>query len=289
MPALGHILFFRGDWLYFIFGLLTTVCFLAALQMWLARHSPLPFWQFLSLCTCSFVIYQFEFPGYPDILAFLFFLLVISDQFTQRSKVAALTLALVTHEASMFVGIVLAWRYLKRRYLVSYMLLLGFYGFVWLTAFGFSVDKLLSSHNLDGLSGIQWLFKNPRAEALGIFVAFKGVWLLIILAVLLDIWQRQWERGLFVSLVCSMGVGLTFLAVDTSRMVGWAFPGALVSLEAIRERLAPRTTSRVLSAVFCVNLVVPSFYVGLKVGGVVQRGIYSWVHQLMSAAGLHIF
>jgi len=284
MPATAHVLFFRGGWLYFAFGLLATACFLAVVQIWFRVHAPLPFWQFISLCTSSFVISQFQSPGYPDILTFTFLALVMSRGFSQESKTALLVLALATHEGSLFIGTVLAWRFLDRRHFASYMLLLFLYGLIWLAGSCFQIETLLSSHHVRGMSSIQWVIQNPKAELLGLFVSFKVVWVLPALSVYIGIKRRQWRNVVFVSLCGCVAVLMTFLGVDTSRMAGWAFPAVFISLQTIHSHLAPRQASRLLSSVFLANLLIPSFRVGLNSGIVVRGGGYSYLYDLIMSA-----
>jgi hypothetical protein len=66
-------------------------------------------------------------------------------------------------------------------------------------------------------------------------MAFKIFWILPLLAVIIDSRERQWGRVIFIGLGSTTGVLLAFLAADTSRMVGWAFPAILMSLETIRS------------------------------------------------------
>jgi hypothetical protein len=159
----------------------------------------------------------------------------MSPGFSQRSKTSFLVLALITHEASLFIGSLLAWRFLNKKHFTFYLMALALYASVWLVGFRVSLESLLSSHNVDGMSGVEWVFQNPKAAALGIFMAFKILWILPLLAVIIDSRERQWGRVIFIGLGSTTGVLLAFLAADTSRMVGWAFPAILMSLETIRS------------------------------------------------------
>ena len=100
MPAIAYILHLRGFWPYYIFFIFLTIIFIALLYSWNEASAQLKFWQFVSLCTSSFVIYQFEIPGYSDILVFIFFILVMRGGFSSKAKLSLLILALITHESS---------------------------------------------------------------------------------------------------------------------------------------------------------------------------------------------
>jgi len=174
----------------------------------------------------------------------------MSPGFSQRSKTSFLVLALITHEATLFIGSLLAWRFLNKKHFTFYLMALALYAIFWLVGFRVSLESLLSSHNVDGMSGVEWVFQNPKAAALGSFMAFQIFWILPLLAVIIDSRERQWGRVIFIGLGSTTGVLLAFLAVDTSRMVGWAFPAILMSLETIQKHLPPRKASRLLTVLF---------------------------------------
>ena len=140
MPAFANVLFFRGNWLYYIFSIILAIIFIALLYSWMKSNSPIPLWQFVSLCTSSFVIYQFQTPGYPDILVFICFILVMQDLTSQESKLSLLILALVAYESSLFVGVILAWRYLQRKGFFIYILALIGYVIIWYASAGFDPE-----------------------------------------------------------------------------------------------------------------------------------------------------
>ena len=279
MPVFAHVLFFRGGWLYFIFSHIVTVFFLVILRSYLKNEGvTLPFWQFLSLCTSSFVIFQFQSPGYSDVLAFGLLVLVMSKGFTLTSKLSLLVFALLTHEASLFIGVVLAWRYLNKKYLLAYLLVLLTYGFVWLAGYGFQVENLLTSHSSAGMSSVQWVFQNLKQEFIGLFISFKALWLLPVVALYIDIKRKYWKNVLFLGLCLFIAVLMTFLGIDTSRMTGWAFPMILVSLQVIYTYFEPRVVSRFLSVVFLINILIPSFYIGLNSWISFRHGLYRYFY-----------
>ena len=285
MPATAHVLFFRGGWLYYAFGVLVVAVLLGLVYNWLRTHAPLPWWQFVSLCTCSFAIFQFQVPGYPDVLAFACFVVVMTDGFSQPSKLALLVLALLTHEGAAVMGLLLAYRYLDRRLFALFLGTLMLYGLIWMGSAHFDLGSLLSSNNVAGLSGFEWVIQHPTNEILGLFFGFKATWLLVAVAAVMSIHEREWEDASF--LICSVCIGIfmTFLGVDTSRLVGFAFPMVLVAIPIIRRHLAPRSARRLLSGVLLLNLLIPSFYLGLNTELWVQRGLYGFLYSLVISAG----
>jgi hypothetical protein len=283
MPAMAYLLFLSGNKPYFVFGFLITVVFIALLHGWLRKEAPLPFIGLLSLCTSSFVIYQFQAPGYPDILVFCFLLGVMFANLSEDSKFVLLVLALLTHEASLFVGLPLAWRFLDRRRRVEYLSVVVLYGFVWLAASRFRLVQVLGSHNVQDMSGIEWVLQNPWLEVAGIFFAFKALWLLPIVAIALAAKQGESTDSAFILICIAAAIVLTTVGVDCSRMAGYGFPAILMSLKLIMASPRPRWTDRALSGLFVVNLLIPSYRVGLNAGIRTKRGLYRVIHELITS------
>jgi hypothetical protein len=281
MPAMAHILFFRGNWLYYVFSNLIFLLFLSVLYSWLRNHTGVKPWHFLSLSTCSFVIFQYQFPGYPDALVYTFFVLVMIPAFTQKSKLCFLLLALVAHETSLFMGSILACRYLDLGYRLRFLTALILYGVIWVTAYDFNIRAVFENHHARGMSGIDWVFLAPRAELLGVFIAFKAIWLLLILAIILAMRYQSYRDAMFIAGCVGVGVLMTFLGVDTSRHMGVAFPGVLVALETIRSHMPRQAATRTLSSIFAANLLIPSFYIGLNTGIVLRPGLYKHLYFIL--------
>ena len=274
MPAIAYFLFLRGDVPYLVFGFLITVVFVAMLRSWLETEAPVSFLGLLSLCTSSFVIYQLQAPGYPDILVFCFLLGVMFATLSQGSKLVLLVLALLTHEASLFIGLPLAWRYLDRRHRLSYIAVVGLYGLLWLAASRFRLAAILGSHDVEGLSGIEWVLQNPWLEIAGIFFAFKALWLLPVVAIGVSLKRGSSSDVVFIMLCIAAMLVLTTVGVDCSRMAGYAFPAILIALRAILSSPRSPWTGRALAGLFALNLLIPSCSVGLNVGVGTRPGLY---------------
>lgn len=282
MPAVAYLLFFRGYALYFVFSFIITVIFIAVLYSWVNKNASLPFWQFFSLCTSSFVIFQFQVPGYPDILVFLFFLLVMSENTDQASKLSLLLLSLLTHEASFLIGIILAWRYLGRNEKLVYGFALLFYGMIWLLVSNLNIYDIFASHTVSGMSGLEWVVSNLPLELLGIFSSYKMIWVIFVWAIIVGIQTEMWGDVKFILANIGTGILMTILAVDTSRIMGFAFPGLLISLSVLKNKISTGFSKRVLATIYLSNLFLPSIYVSLNVGPVMLSGLYKSYYSFIS-------
>jgi hypothetical protein len=223
------------------------------------------------------------------------FILVMGKSISQPAKFALLVLALLAHEGSLFVGLLLACRYLDRRRGISYLVVLGIYAAAWLASYGGNPGSLLAAHTVQGRSAVGWIVRHPMRELLGLLVAFKALWVLPVMAAAIEFRRRAWKSAGFI--VCCLGAGvlMTLLGVDTSRLAGFAFPAILVSLPILCRRYGPDKAPAFLSMVFLVNLLIPSVYVGVNTGAVVRSGLYAylflalvWVRDLMMFVCGHV-
>jgi hypothetical protein len=285
MPVMAYFLFLRGTWLYYIFSAILTVVFIALLLSWNRKRGGLAFWQFISLCTSSFVLFQFQYPGYSDILVFILFLLVMRDDFSEQSKLSFLILALLAYETSFIVGVILAWRYLGRKGQVIYLALLVLYGILWVSLAGRGGMAILFSHNVSNKSGLMWLYFHPLRELFGVFIAFKLTWLLIAAAVIVAWRSRAFQEMTFILAIVGAGLVITFLAVDTSRLMGFAFPALLCALTVLGGALSGKGSARLLSAVWILNLLIPSVYMGMNTGINTWPGLYGWLYHTVIGRG----
>ncbi|HXV82205.1 MAG TPA: hypothetical protein VEG60_20225, partial [Candidatus Binatia bacterium] len=166
---------------------------------------------------------------------------------------------------------------------LSYFVAAGLYGVIWLMAYGFNVQKIFGEHNnIYGMSAQDWLFIAPLAEVLGVFIAFKAVWWLLILAIVLALRRHLYRDAIFIAGCVFAGLFITFLGVDTSRHMGVAFPGVLVALETIGKHMPQSAANRTLSIVFSANMIIPSFYVGLNMWIVLRPGLYKSLYSIFA-------
>lgn len=281
MPVIAYIFHLRGFWPYYIFFMFLTIGFIALLHTWNEESAHLNFWQFVSLCTSSFVIFQFEIPGYPDILVFIFFILVMDSRLTSQAKLSLLIFALLTHESSALIALVLAWRYLQRKDFITYIGIVIVYGFLWFAASGFGVNPILASHAIAGQSGLTWLIQAPLQEIIGILIAFKALWILLIFGTVLALRHKLFADAVLIIGCIAAALVMTAMGVDTSRLMGYAFPGLLVAISIIKS-IPSKISKQVFSIIFLANLGIPSFNSVLSSGIALPPGLYELLYYLLA-------
>jgi len=176
----------------------------------------------------------------------------------------------------------LAWRYLGRNEKLVYGFALLFYDVIWLLASGLSIYDIFASHNVSGMSGLEWVISNLSLELFGIFLSYKMIWIIIVWAIIVGIQSEMWEDVKFILANIGTGILMTILAVDTSRIMGFAFPGLLISLSVLKNKISTDFSKRVLAIIYLFNLFLPSIYVGLNSGAIMPFGLYKSYYSFIS-------
>lgn len=268
MPAIAHLLQFKGVMFYHIFSLLVTFSFIVLLQIFfLYKNITLTILEYVSIATSGFIITQFQSPGYTEPLAYLLILLFLFSDMDELSRVAVFALAIFAHEVSILLLLMISAVYFSKREIGWIVMIGSLYGFLWLFSFGFDVERMISVRNVGSLSTLEWIIEFPHRELLGIFFSFKIHWLFILLVVV----KAKKERR-NVLLLLLPGLVLTLLAVDTSRLVGYSFVALLTAIVYIKQQSL--LNQRQFNVLCGLNLCLPPVYVGLNSGVVYFDGLY---------------
>lgn len=88
---------------------------------------------------------------------------------------------------------------------------------------------------------------------------------------------------IFMLACAAAGILMTVFGVDTSRLMGFAFPGFLVALAVVTKYLEQGKAKRLLIPLFIVNLLLPSFNIGLNSGIEFFPGLYQFLYGWMAS------
>lgn len=280
LPALAHLLFFRGYGFYFVFSLFWIFALICALLFWLSQNRmKLPFWELLSLATTSFILFQFMGPGYPDVLIGIFVLLALALPLSERGLLSLFILSLVSHEGSIFIWAGLVFLFIRRIAWQKFIAILLLYIFMRFLGTGFDFEAIFLPRVIGEMTTGEWLKYNPDKLLLGIFFAFKLGWIIIALGIYQWIQKREWKTLVSVCVFLGIGGVLAIYGIDTSRLVGWVFPALLFAWKEMESPLSP-SLNRVSHFAKALNLLVPPVYVGLN-GIVLLPGLYKLIYGTM--------
>ncbi len=281
VPFIANMLFCRGYLLYNLFSVVLIVATIFFLKRWFTEKNikitPL---NFLSVLTSSFMIFHFQYTGYVDILVFLLFIILTTYTFDVRTKLAVLTLALLTHEASIFIiipYIIFMVPKAEKKYCISLLIL---YLFTYTLFSKTSLPSLYEHHAvISGASSMAYLSNNISRAVWGILIAYKLLWCYIFMAL-----YRAWRSGaLFEMMKVFFFIFAPFIMlnmVDTSRLIGYGFLGLLFSLSYLHQKKVLDLAKN--NMMFLGNLLIPSFYCGLNTGIVFPIGLYGGIVWLLT-------
>lgn len=285
--AIAYFLQLRGRLLYFVFSTFCAYLVVVfSIVLGQARHghetSAKPLAQgmlllrYLSLATSSYIIYDFQLPGYADNVVFLLLALNALLPLSTQARLSCVALTVATHEASLAVltPVILFW--CSRSVQRGASVILFLYLLIWFGMSRFSPHGMMGAHAVIGGKAIrEWVVDEPGRLLMGVFLAYKLLWLLPLLAVS---WCCRCLRlfewiGIFAVLLAPALV--VFVAVDTSRLMGYGFLGILACLALLDQQELSLTRRRILHGLFLANLAVPSVYCGLNTGIMTFPGAYS--------------
>jgi hypothetical protein len=108
----------------------------------------------------------------------------------------------------------------------------------------------------------QGIFRNfeviePRIY-LGIFMGFRLLWFVPLYVLFRKTKDRQYRTSALIGLILIGTLAQLVFAADTTRLMGLAFLGLIVSVVHLRTYVAEEHFKRAISALFFVNLLLPN-------------------------------
>jgi hypothetical protein len=272
-PWLAEILGFRGDTAYLVFSMALHVLFLYLVWIYLFDRRrtgpslPAQTLLMLSLGTCSFVLFGYQFPGYGDVSAFIAFMLLVLLPLDELAGGILVVVALAATEASSWVLVPLLLLAAPRALRWRGLALVALYWLIWIAAMRFDVVAIVATHTTLGQkSGFTMLRSAGWLLPLGILFAYKLWWLLLVP-------MAAAARAVRWPALAILGAAFLMLPLmDTSRLIGWGFLGLLMLT---RATFAARPRApRLFYVVAALNVLLPSVYIGTNIGCTVPPGLY---------------
>ncbi len=284
MPALANSFQLRGA-LYWGFSLLCTIGLLAlvmyCIDQWSGsvsgtRRDRVPHGSsslsrtlvLVSMCTSSFIMSNFIWPGYPEQLAYALILVAASAPMTRLARLAIVALALLAHEATAFALTPIIVICFPRGERLRALSIIGIYGLLWLLSAsltGTTLTEILTTHQILGSqaqrSVLSMIHDHPGRFALGVALGHKLAWLAVGFA-FFSLWRQGRRADARALLVLTLVPLLALLvAWDTSRMTGLGFLGVVFSIALLLQ--SGLLQRRVVLFVALLNLLTPSYNIML--------------------------
>lgn len=227
---------------------------------------------FFSFLTSSFFSFQFQFPGYVDVLFLLFGAILMFWVTSEVGIITLIVLSLCVHENALFLlAPMLLYRKFKHVRSLGWCILI-LYGLFWFFSAKFSLRGLfLAQTEIGSKTALQYFTEAPQLAIWGIFYAYKLFWVLLLIGLASTLSRKESYTDIAVLL---MPLVTLPVAVDTSRLAGIGYLGILILLFKILGQDQIKL-NRGVFILACINLTIPPFYVGLNTGFIRFNGIYS--------------
>ena len=273
IPSTAFFLQLKGPILYHAFSLLVTFCLVFfTLLFFEVQNVPVSFLEKVSIASTSFIITQFQSPGYTEQAALLIAVIVVIIPMGTVPRIAAVSLAMFAHEVSVILFVVIAILYFTREEKAWTGVVILVYAALWLMSFGFDIGRLEQVRTVGGISGFGWLTLHPLRELSGIAFSYKLLWVALFAALFRH--SAEMKRLLLFLLP---GIFATLFGVDTSRLMAFSFLAFLFAVVYVKRHAL--ISERNLHLLLGLNLCLPSIYIGLNSGLVYFDGIYQLLYR----------
>ncbi|MGA2265492.1 MAG: hypothetical protein ABSH10_03565 [Phycisphaerae bacterium] len=308
-PALAYLLQMKGLPLYYVFSLACTFGLIFLTLLFLEIHvrggpghtglAPAlkpSLWGgsgiwILSLATSSFIMFDFQSPGYVEHLFYILTLLAVCVPMTTGGLLAVVALSLAAHEISVLTLVPLVLLAFPKQVRWKALCVVALYFLMWLMSLGFNVKAALMTHNivvnqafLDTPSVIQSLTSHPLRILSGIFFAYKLWWVLAVVAAWMLYKEGKTRMVRFILGAILLPLVILPIAYDTSRLASMGFLGVLLAACYLVRRYRQTSWPRWLQVLLLLNIAIPSFYADLYRGLHLPWGLYRVVVELVKAS-----
>ncbi len=271
-PLLGYILYLRGPSFKFLM-LFVLAVFFGLIYFFSRKKSFSPtealgITMLLVFSTLAF--YQLYFPAYTDPTSFLLILLFMNFYRNIKTATLLLMLLLFNHENTIFLfpfffllmmnGDMKSGNFTKT---ILAFLIAGIPYIIY--------RKIISSHAEVNFTfsyyfdagNMKWTREHVLPHLLqGIFQAFRLAWILPIIAIGVDIYEKRYKEILLMCTVFFFVLLQLVIAWDISRLVGFSFPVILIAASRLHAFLGTKKFLLIVYSIFILNFFVPAYCIG---------------------------
>lgn len=271
-PAIAHLLFLRGK-LFIFFPLLVSLIFVSTIYVVCRKrfnlNANLSFITASIICFSTPLLFLLHFQGYVDVFSYFFiFLCLISKRFIFQSLFFAL--AILNHESSIFAFPFLVFRPWENSKINKvFFVRLGCYLLslapmilyrIFLSQY---TEVALNSSFYLSLKHVKFCLTSiAQLAPIGIFESFRLFWFIPLVTVIFLFKNDRKLNAYWYILVFACSISQLFIAHDTSRVLGLAFPIFIFSIRDLSSFFTNEKLEKMLFIIFFLNFLVPVYYVG---------------------------
>jgi hypothetical protein len=280
IPGLANLYHLDGFLYTLLFWAIVLFTALATRVYFLRKDITLSILQEVSFLTVGVFVASFQLPGYPEIAVLLLALIALieieNDGLFTAKQLAAFSLALMAHEACaviMFVPMIL-FLFGRKSWIPSGIVTL-IYGVAVLTNFSYNISVPLGIQTtVSDIPSTYYFWRSPSNVLIAALFTFKALWVIIVVAIF-HLLRNNLRIACFVLFGIALALASTYIAVDYSRLIGFATIPMIVCFVEARRRIS----LRIFNTIIAINILIPSFYVSYEGIGTF-KGLYYEVYSL---------
>jgi hypothetical protein len=308
-PAIAHFMHLHGYMAYYAFSLILTFALIFMVVAFLesripadktpgvdqpSLNAPVRWLIYLSLMTSSFILVDFQWPGYSDSLSFILILLLALVPMNSQARLATVALCVLNHEgiALALVPLIL-FSFPREERLPAFMVIGLFYGFM-VASHGFSLLNWFRGQGavLDD-TGSVWarVIQEPGVFLAGLFFTYKLFWFFLLL-IIWTLWHRHDRLALMgLGVITISPVALTLFAWDTTRVAGFGWLGLVIALGLFMKKLSKlhRRYQYAAVSLVCLNVLIPSYNVVIEYTDTLSSYPYPGLYRFFNSVVRHLW
>lgn len=244
------------------------------------RNVYLSNFQCVSIFSSGLIIHYFHMLGSrPECFVFLFALLSLMLPLSKYGRATLIVLMFSTHEAAaLCISMpLILFVFPKNERNMSFIIIVMYF-LLWLLNFQFDVRKAIEAQALiSNKFAYEGITETPLRIIGGIFFSYKILWCFIPVALYYFIKNREYVSVYKVLFAVLFPVFQIFLAYDTSRLISFGYLGIICAV-IYSYCYMPR---KYFNLALSINLLIPSYDVGVWGFNVPKYGLYKIFHMLL--------
>ncbi len=263
VTSLSYFTHLNGYLLFPIFSSCVLFLLLSVILVWFKNNNiDLNTFHYISLFSSGLTIHIFHYlGGRTSHFILLMALISLLVPLSKYGRATLVVLMFSTHEAAaLSISVPLILFLYPKNERKMHLPIIFLYFSLWLLNFGFDIGKAINAQTILGeKSSFELLAESPGRAAIGVFFAYKFLWLFLFFAGYYAI-----KKGdINYLLKCLFIIFLPFfqlpLAADTSRLIAFGYLGILALVVYCHKQM----NRIIFNALLFLNLLLPSIDVGL--------------------------
>jgi len=279
--AVAYFTHLNGYVLFTVLSCLIMYMLICAIIIFIEkRNIHLSDFQYVSIFSSGLIIHYFHWPGgRPEHFVFLFAILSLMLPLSKYGRATLIVLMFSTHEAAaLCISLpLILFVFPKNERNMNFAIIAGYF-ILWLLNFHFDVRKAIEAQVMIGNKfAYEGTIETPLSIAGGIFFSYKILWCFVPISFYCFVKNREIKSIYKVLFAILFPMFQIFLALDTSRLISFGYLGIICAV-IYSYHYMPK---KYFNLVLLINLLIPSYDVGVWGFNAPEYGLYKIFHLLL--------